>query len=209
MERGGSSAIGHFPEPISISRRSPLPCLAGSEPSPGNKSLFSFQPTSKIAKGRSPIVNFLSLDGKDPRRACAEALVTQIPQDGTVIAYNAAFERTCILRLAERFSDLADDLKAIAARIVDLLPVTREHWYHRDQGGSWSIKAVLPTISNSGDYAALDVADGSAAQLAYLEAIAPVTTEARVAEIAQSLRNYCAKDTFAMVEVVRHLTATK
>lgn len=135
--------------------------------------------------------------------------MAQIPEDGTIIAYNAAFERTCILRLAERFSDLAEDLKAIAARIVDLLPVTREHWYHRDQGGSWSIKAVLPTIRNSGDYAALDVADGSAAQLAYLEAISPVTTEARVAEIAQSLRTYCAKDTFAMVEVVRHLTDTK
>ncbi len=87
--------------------------------------------------------------------------------------------------------------------------MTREHWYHRDQGGSWSIKAVLPTISDNGDYAVLDVADGSAAQLAYLEAIAPVTTEVRGAEIAQSLRIYCAKDTFAMVEVVRHLTDTK
>lgn len=170
---------------------------------------FQFSAHIEDRAGQITHREFLSLDGQDPRRTCAEALVAQIPQEGMVIAYNAAFERTCILRLAERFSDLAEDLKAIAARIVDLLPVTREHWYHRDQGGSWSIKAVLPTISNSGDYAALDVADGSAAQLAYLEAIAPVTTEARVAEIAQSLRTYCAKDTFAMVEVVRHLTDTK
>lgn len=167
---------------------------------------FQFSAHIEDREGQITHREFLSLDGKDPRRSCAEALVAQVPQEGTVIAYNAAFERTCILRLAERFSDLAENLKEIAARIVDLLPVTREHWYHRDQGGSWSIKAVLPTISNSGDYAALDVADGSAAQLAYLEAIAPVTTEARVAEIAQSLRSYCAKDTFAMVEVVRHLT---
>ena len=170
---------------------------------------FQFSAHIEDREGQITHREFLSLDGKDPRRTCAEGLVAQIPQDGTVIAYNAAFERTCILRLAERFADLAEDLKAIAARIVDLLPVTREHWYHRDQSGSWSIKAVLPTIRNSGDYAALDVADGSAAQLAYLEAIAPVTTEARVAEIAQSLRTYCAKDTFAMVEVVRHLTDTK
>lgn len=170
---------------------------------------FQFSAHIEDRTGHITHREFLSLDGQDPRRTCAEALVAQIPEDGTIIAYNAAFERTCILRLAERFSDLAEDLKAIAARIVDLLPVTREHWYHRDQGGSWSIKAVLPTIRNSGDYAALDVADGSAAQLAYLEAISPVTTEARVAEIAQSLRTYCAKDTFAMVEVVRHLTDTK
>ena len=170
---------------------------------------FQFSAHIEDRAGQITHREFLSLDGQDPRRTCAEALVAQIPQEGMVIAYNAAFERTCILRLAERFSDLAEDLKAIAARIVDLLPVTREHWYHRDQGGSWSIKAVLPTIRNSGDYAALDIADGSAAQLAYLEAISPVTTEARVAEIAQSLRTYCAKDTFAMVEVVRHLTDTK
>lgn len=170
---------------------------------------FQFSAHIEDREGQITHREFLSLDGKDPRRACAEALVSQIPQDGTVIAYNAAFERTCILRLAERFSDLADDLKAIAARIVDLLPVTREHWYHRDQGGSWSIKAVLPTISNSGDYATLSVADGSAAQLAYLEAIAPVTTDARMAEIAQSLRTYCAKDTFAMVEVLWHLIGGK
>ena len=170
---------------------------------------FQFSAHIEDREGQITHREFLSLDGKDPRRACAEALVAHIPQDGAVIAYNAAFERTCILRLADRFSDLAADLKAIAARIVDLLPVTREHWYHRDQGGSWSIKVVLPTIGNSGDYAMLDVADGSAAQLAYLEAMAPVTTEARMAEIAQSLRTYCAKDTFAMVEVVRHLTDTK
>jgi CRISPR/Cas system-associated exonuclease Cas4 (RecB family) len=170
---------------------------------------FQFSAHIEDCEGQITHREFLSLDGKDPRRACAEALVAQIPQDGTVIAYNAAFERTCILRLAERFSDLADDLKAIAARIVDLLPVTREHWYHRDQGGSWSIKAVLPTISNSGDYAMLDVSDGSAAQLAYLEAIAPATSEARVAELAQSLRTYCAKDTYAMIEVLWHLIGAK
>ena len=166
---------------------------------------FQFSAQIEDCAGQITHREFLSLDGKDPRRACAEALVAQIPQDGAVIAYNAAFERTCILRLAERFSDLAENLKAIAARIVDLLPVTREHWYHRDQGGSWSIKAVLPTISNSGDYAMLDVADGSAAQLAYLEAIAARTSEARLAEIARSLRTYCAKDTYAMIEVLSHL----
>ena len=166
-----------------------------------------FQFSAHIDDGEGQITHreYLSLDGKDPRRACAEALVAGIPHDGAIIAYNAAFERSCILRLAERFSDLADDLRSIAARIVDLLPVTREHWYHRDQGGSWSIKAVLPTISNEGSYTELEVADGPAAQLAYLEAIAPDTSLARRTEIADSLKLYCAKDTYAMIEVLHHL----
>lgn len=168
---------------------------------------FQFSAHIEDSEGEITHREFLSLDGKDPRRACAEALVAQIPQEGTVIAYNAAFERTCILRLAERFSDLAEGLKAIAARIVDLLPLTREHWYHRDQGGSWSIKAVIPTIPTAGTYDELDVGDGSAAQMAYLEAIDPDTSPERRRHLEQALKAYCAKDTFAMIEVLRHLVA--
>jgi hypothetical protein len=166
-----------------------------------------FQFSAHVEDVANEIVHheFLSLDGTDPRRMCAEALLAMLPREGAIIAYNAAFERTCILRLADRFPDLADGLKAIAGRLVDLLPVTRDHWYHRDQQGSWSIKAVLPTLSASGGYGALDVADGNAAQAAFLEAIAPAITLERKAEIDGALRAYCAKDTFAMVEVLRHL----
>lgn len=168
---------------------------------------FQFSAHIEDRAGQITHREFLSLDGKDPRRTCAEALVSQVPQEGTVIAYNAAFERTCILRLAERFSDLADDLRAIAARIADLLPVTREHWCHRDQGGSWSIKAVIPTIPTASTYDELDVGDGSAAQMAYLEAINPDTSPERRQHLEQALKAYCAKDTFAMIEVLRHLVA--
>lgn len=148
---------------------------------------------------------FLSLDGNDPRRACAEALVAMLPKTGAVIAYNASFERACITRLAERYPDLAADLLGISERIVDLLPVTRDHWYHRDQHGSWSIKAVLPTIG-AGDYSSLEVGDGGQAQLAYLEATNPATDGHRVEALERAMRAYCAQDTIAMVDVLRHLT---
>ena len=150
---------------------------------------------------------FLSLDGQDPRRSCAEALVALVPHRGSVVAYNASFERGCITRLAERFSDLAEGLNSIADRLVDLLPVAREHWYHRDQQGSWSIKAVLPTLSTQSGYSSLEVGDGQAAQIAYLEAIDPATIPERRAELDQALRIYCAKDTYAMIEVLHHLVA--
>lgn len=166
---------------------------------------FQFSAHIEDCEGQIVHREFLSLNGSDPRRACAEALVETIPNEGAVIAYNAAFERTCVLRLADRFPDLEQDLRAIASRIVDLLPVTREHWYHPDQHGSWSIKAVLPTISEQGEYSALRVSDGLAAQLAYLEAISPVTSPNRLAEIDRDLRTYCGKDRFAMIEVLRHL----
>ncbi len=140
---------------------------------------------------------FLSLDGADPRRACAEALAA-LPATGAVIAWNASFERGVIERLALAFPDLAPALDSLAARTVDLLPVTRDHWYHRDQRGSWSIKAVLPTIAPQLDYATLEVKDGGIAVDAYREAIASDCTPARRDALAAALRIYCGRDVEAM-----------
>lgn len=150
---------------------------------------------------------FLCLGPADPRRLCAEALLETVPQGGAIIAYNASFERTCIKQLAALFPDLREGLNLLAERLVDLLPVTRNHWYHREQRGSWSIKAVLPTICEEHDYSALNVADGSAAQAAYLEAMRGDCDAARRQQIDRDLRDYCALDTQAMVTLLRHLSA--
>lgn len=151
---------------------------------------------------------FLSIDGTDPRRKCAEALVAVIPADATIISYNASFERGVLKELATFCPDLADHLLAMAERTVDLLPLTREHWYHRDQRGSWSIKAVLPTMSGL-DYGALAISDGNLAQDAYLEATDPNTPIHRRLEIEADLRIYCAQDTMAMIEVARTLAGLR
>lgn len=84
---------------------------------------------------------FLSLDAGDPRRALAEQLVIDVGGEScrSIIAYNAPFEKLCVRELAAVFPDLKPQLEEIENKIVDLLPVTRDHYYHRDQRGSWSI----------------------------------------------------------------------
>jgi hypothetical protein len=73
--------------------------------------------------------------------------------------------------------------------------------------GSFSIKAVLPTVAPHLNYDALgDVKDGFAAQAAFDEAIAPDTPDVRREQIKQSLLDYCALDTLAIVELVRFLS---
>jgi hypothetical protein len=148
---------------------------------------------------------FLSLDGLDPRRACALALLNHVPETGAIIAYNASFEKRCIAELAQAFPDLSERLACMVERLVDLLPVTRANWYHRDQRGSWSIKAVLPTIASELDYIGLEVKDGSSAQEAYLEAIGHHTSSRRRNAIDAALRKYCGRDTEAMIALARHL----
>lgn len=158
------------------------------------------------ADGRLEPLEFLDLSGSDPSRACAEALVRAVPADGAVIAYNAGFERNVIQQLAHRFPDLAESLTRIAQRLFDLLPVVRSHYYHRDMRGSRSIKAVLPTIGAGLDHASLgEVQDGTAAQAAYMECIAPATSPSRRRELETGLRRYCAMDTLGLVELARFL----
>jgi hypothetical protein len=69
--------------------------------------------------------------------------------------------------------------------------------------GSWSLKAVLPTVAPGSGYETLGgVRDGLAAQTAYLEAIDSRTTDARRAALRRDLLDYCRHDTLALVRLV-------
>ncbi len=81
--------------------------------------------------------------------------------------------------------------------------------YHLSQQGSWSIKAVLPTLCPDLNYGDLDgVQDGGMAMDAFLEAIARQTSAARKDEIEQQLLAYCALDTYAMVRLWAEFTGS-
>jgi hypothetical protein len=149
---------------------------------------------------------FLDTAGDDPRRAFAETLVAAIGGDGAIIVYNASFERSVLLQLADAFPDLAPALRDMAGRIFDLLPFAREHYYHPAMMGSWSIKKVLPTIAPDLDYANLEsVQSGEMVEPVYFEMIATDTPPARKQALADALLTYCARDTLAMVRVAQFL----
>lgn len=145
---------------------------------------------------------FLSVTGEDPRRACAETMIATLGNDGPVFVYYQSFEKSRISELAKLFPDLADALLAINERIVDLLPIARANYYHPDMKGSWSIKAVLPTIAPDLDYTELVVGGGGDAQEAYREIVHPDTPDERKQVLTKALREYCTLDTLAMVRLV-------
>jgi hypothetical protein len=145
---------------------------------------------------------FLDLSGSDPSGACAQSLVDLCGDHGPVFAYNAAFECRVMRELAGRFPEFASALESIIGRMVDLLPIARNRYYHPSQHGSWSIKAVLPAAVPELSYDQLeDVKDGNMAVSAYMEAIAPTTSPERKAAIEKQLFSYCRLDTFAMVRL--------
>lgn len=146
----------------------------------------------------------LDLSGELPARDLARRLVRALGTSGPVLTYTD-FEARCIRTLAGLVPELADALRALESRLLDIQPIIKRSYYHPAMLGSWSIKAVLPTVVPGMRYEeAGEVQEGMAAQRAYLEAIQPATTPARREEIARALSRYCAFDTEAMVRIVRH-----
>ena len=147
---------------------------------------------------------FLGRPEEDPRRALAERLVADIPDDVCVLAYNKAFECARIKELAEAFPDLAAHLHRIGENIKDLLdPFQKGYYYKREMGGSFSIKSVLPALfpgDPSLDYHNLEgVHNGSEAMELF-----PRLKDMPAAERAKAehdLLKYCELDTFALVKV--------
>lgn len=149
---------------------------------------------------------YLSIESFGEFGALAGALIAALPAEGSIFAYNANFEERVLIRLAELAPVHAAALRAIAGRLVDLLPVTRAAYYHRDMQGSWAIKSVMPTIDAELGYALLDeVQEGDGAQQAFLELRSPNISLERAQILRSALLRYCAHDTWVMVVLRRFL----
>lgn len=178
-----------------------VPIWAGTRPY--EQLPFQWSCHVQIRDGTIEHREFLDTSGEAPMRQFAESLLDALDADGPIFVYSG-FEKTTIKGLIKRFPDLAVRLENVIHRFVDLLPLARDHYYHPAMKGDWSIKYVLPTIAPELSYDRLgEVRDGTAAQTAYLEIIAADTPPSRRDALAADLREYCGRDTEALVEVVR------
>ena len=115
-------------------------------------------------------------------------------------------------QLAEQFPDLVAGIELLSAKLVDLLPIVRGHYYHPQMRGSFSLKKVLPTLDIPLNYGELDdVKDGLGAMEAYrkvltLRARHGASAEAECRQIAASISRYCAVDTLALCQLTRRLS---
>jgi hypothetical protein len=137
----------------------------------------------------------------DPRPGIARAIVEACRGASTVTAYYSAFEKGCIELVAEACPELAEELRGIAACIVDLLPIVRSNVYHPGFGGSFSLKKVLPALVEGLNYEGLAIAEGETAQaeLARLIFAGHTMDDTERADLRKALLAYCQRDTEAMV----------
>jgi len=143
---------------------------------------------------------YLANATNDCERELTENLIRELGDSGSIIVYSC-YEQTRIKRLMEQFPDLAQELQAILNRLVDFLPLIKEHVYHPDFRGSYSIKKVLPVLVPELTYDGLSIANGDAAITCFARMAKGQIIGDDIATARQQLLDYCNLDTFAMVKL--------
>ncbi len=143
---------------------------------------------------------FLNDDADDPRERLITALLEVMPPTGSIVAYSP-YEKTTIERLARDFPHYAEPLNALAGRIVDMLQIVRQHYYHPAFHGSFSIKSVLPALAPDLTYADLAINEGTLAAVSYQRMISAETPADERTNLRADLLTYCDRDTEAMIRV--------
>lgn len=149
---------------------------------------------------------FLADPAEDPRESCADALAELLREfdAGSMVVYNASFEKGVFRELAEQFTQYESLFNQVCDQTYDLLPICRNHFYHRDMHGSWSIKYVLPAIAPELNYQDLEVANGAMAQDAFMEMIEGAAGSANYDDTRNALLEYCKLDTLAMIKIAKY-----
>jgi hypothetical protein len=145
---------------------------------------------------------FLAEGHGDPRPEFIRTLLAAVGKTGPVLVWNQTFEASRLKELAEAYPPFTARIQKVIDRMVDLLPLAREHYYHPDMMGSWSIKAVLPTMAPDLAYDDLEVGDGMQAQEAFRHILSQEIDADERESKRKSLLAYCERDTLAMARVV-------
>jgi hypothetical protein len=144
--------------------------------------------------------DFLADPSRDCRRELAERLLRDLGRTGSIITYSS-FEKTVVGELASlgQCAGLAADLKKLIARMVDLHGIVQSEYYDPRFHGSTSIKVVLPVLVPDLTYAGLAIADGDTALATFAYMARGELTGEAAEEAKANLREYCKRDTLAMV----------
>lgn len=159
--------------------------------------------------GREEVAHkeFLWTEEGDPRPPLAERLVQDIGPEGSIVVYNATFERGILEDLQEAFPQWEDRFESYIHRLWDQGKIFQEgHYVHPSQKGSWSLKTVLPAFDSSLEYDDLDVQEGMEAVVEYSRMVSPETSDSEAREIEEDLLAYCEQDTWAMVVIHKTLS---
>jgi hypothetical protein len=135
-----------------------------------------------------------------------ERMKVDIDPAGTVISWYSSYEKQRNDKLAELHPEYASFLKEINDKMFDLMTIFSDgHYVDPAFKGSASIKKVLPVLVPALNYSVMNISKGDQASERWEKLISAKTSATEKEKIARDLLDYCALDTWAMVEIYRVL----
>jgi hypothetical protein len=153
-----------------------------------------------------PVENgYLAKDISTPSADFINSLLTVLGEEGTIVVYNATFERSRLLDFVSDNPLWKPAIDRVIDRMVDLMDVFRKKQYYLPVlGNGYSIKSVLPALFPEERYEGLAISDGMEAANAFYQLNQENNPEIIRATRA-ALEAYCSMDTSAMVKIIDHI----
>lgn len=151
-------------------------------------------------------VQFLFTESGDPSRDLAESLQQNIGATGSVIVWNKSFECGINEALGGRVLLKKAFLQSVNDRVFDLMDIFKKQYFvHKDFRGSTSIKRVLPVLAPELSYKDLEIHEGGTASQIWNRLTTTEMSPEEKFKIAEDLRKYCERDTYAMYVIWKYL----
>ncbi|HUX52199.1 MAG TPA: DUF2779 domain-containing protein [Spirochaetia bacterium] len=173
---------------------------------------FQFSLHVKRSREATPShVSFIEPAGQDGREALLTQFLSSIPPTGSIVVFGSNFERAMLMALGDAFPQSSEAVRGAVDRVVDLSQPFQSFWYyHPEQRGKLSLKAILPALTGK-SYSALAISDGLDASMRYYvsshrskDIDSPLSYDV-VAQIRHDLEEYCGMDTQALVDILEVL----
>ena len=133
------------------------------------------------------------------------SMCQNIGATGSIIVWSH-FEASVNKKMIKLYPEYANFLKNINSRIFDLMDIFEEqHYIHPDFRGRSSIKVVMPVLVPDLSYTNLPIQEGMMASIRWYDAVSGEMTNEEAEKTYGALLKYCKLDTFAMVEIYKHL----
>ena len=149
-------------------------------------------------------IEYLSESEGDGRRALAERMIEDLSDEGSIVVYSMAAERSRIREMASWFPDLSNELLAIENRLFDLHPIVKKCLSYPKFFGRSSLKIVQSIVPGL-DYDDLEIDNGEEAMGAMGLMMRGLVGPSDVANLRERLLRYCERDTEATVRILRLL----
>jgi hypothetical protein len=182
-----------------------VPLFDGTKPYEQIAFQYSIHYQNQKKEGKLKHNYFLAHPGTDFREEFLKKLLADLSGIGSILVYNASFEKMILNSLARQFPAHKSAIAMIIERIIDLMePFQKKHLYLPEMKGSHSIKYVLPSFDKTIQYKDLAIQNGLMATMQFNQLFLE-TDMFKMEEIRNNLLEYCKLDTLAMVKILEGL----